>query len=126
MQPNTTEVQASCSFLWHRTQNDAPSPINRHPPHTSRNPNSVRSHAATPRDACERIDEPLSATHAPGSIVCPATAEAASAALHWWFREPLAAERTLALIKPGTADTAYGPIMDAIALATANRSSVSA
>ena len=33
------------------------------------------------------------------------SAEAASAHLHYWFPNPLPVERTLALIKPGTAST---------------------
>jgi adenylate kinase len=43
------------------------------------------------------------------------SAEAASAALHWWFKTPFQAERTLAMIKPGTAQTSLGPILDDIA-----------
>jgi adenylate kinase len=43
----------------------------------------------------------------PGGVYGAMSAEAASAQIHFWFAEPLPVERTLALIKPGTADT-YG------------------
>lgn len=40
--------------------------------------------------------------------------EAASAHLHYWFPNPFPLERTLALIKPGTADTSAKDIMEEI------------
>eukprot|EP00946_MAST-07B_sp_MAST-7B-sp1_P003761 g3761.t1 len=48
-------------------------------------------------------------------VAIPTSAEAASANLHWWFKKPLQAERTLALVKPGTAQSSLSPILADIA-----------
>ena len=51
------------------------------------------------------VDAPIGGI--PGGVYGAMSAEAASAQIHYWFPEPLPVERTLALIKPETADT-YG------------------
>jgi len=62
----------------------------------------------------EGIAGTLSTTFGPGCVYAPLTAESASASLHWWFKTPFPVERTLAMVKPGTADQHIGPIMEAI------------
>ena len=49
-----------------------------------------------------------------GGVYGATTAEAASAQIHYWFKEPLVGERTLALIKPGTADESSQAILSNI------------
>ena len=48
------------------------------------------------------------------AIYAPATADAASASLHWRFTTPFPVKRTLAIIKPGTTDQYLCPIMEAV------------